>query len=178
VEIVEGSKEWLEQRSLEVEYSFRRTIKSDGDLAEVQKAVAQLYDFMNELDRLSQRVQIHSGEILQVLLSHLANRTRSFDSMKGEEGIPMHQAKVLDRTDRLGHVEEKLSGHLGEEEVQGLVSSVNLLRQLLKVKVEDPNDLNMARQAVSDAHRFLEHLTSYAQEKSQTVYESLCKFRA
>ena len=48
----------------------------------------------------------------------------------------------------------------------------------LKVKVEDPNDLNMARQAVSDAHRFLEHLTSYAQEKSQTVYESLCKFRA
>ena len=80
--------------------------------------------------------------------------------------------------DRLGHVEEKLSGHLGEEEVQGLVSSVNLLRQLLKVKVEDPNDLNMARQAVSDAHRFLEHLTSYAQEKSQTVYESLCKFRA
>ena len=65
MEIVEGSKEWLEQRSLEVEYSFRRTIKSDGDLAEVQKAVAQLYDFMNELDRLSQRSRSIAGRFFR-----------------------------------------------------------------------------------------------------------------
>jgi len=52
-----------------------------------------------------------------------------------------------------------------------------LHRLVLRVKVEDPNDLTMARSSVYSAFNFFSRLQAYANDKGSTPYEALCEFR-
>ena len=97
--------------------------------------------------------------------------------MGGMGNVPMHQAKVLDRSERLAEVEQSLLGYVPDGELSELVERVNLLRTLLRVKVEDPNDLTMARSSVYSAFNFFSRLQTYADDKGSTPYEALCEFR-
>ena len=169
--------QWLEQRALEVEYSLRKAISSNQDLGGVTRDIADLNAFLHRLDEIAAGVGYSPGEALQALLGQLANRTRSFDSMGGMGNVPMHQAKVLDRSERLAEVEQSLLGFVPGGELSELVERVNLLRTLLRVKVEDPNDLTMARSSVYSAFNFFSRLQAYANDKGSTPYEALCEFR-
>lgn len=172
-----SATEWLEQRALEVEYSLRKAISCNQDLGGVTRDIADLNAFLHRLDEIAAGVGFSPGEVLQVLLGQLANRTRSFDSMGGVGNVPMHQAKVLDRSVRLAEAEQSLMGHVADGELSELVERVNLLRTLLRVKVEDPNDLTMARSSVYSAFNFFSRLKTYADDKEKTPYEALCEFR-
>ena len=169
--------EWLEQHALEVEYCLRKAISSNQDLGGVTRDIADLNAFLHRLDEIAAGVSYSPGEALQALLGQLANRTRSFDSMGGMGNVPMHQAKVLDRSERLAEVEQSLLGYVPGGELSELVERVNLLRTLLRVKVEDPNDLTMARSSVYSAFNFISRLQAYANDKGSTPYEALCEFR-
>mmetsp|Transcript_2201 Transcript_2201/g.7847 ORF Transcript_2201/g.7847 Transcript_2201/m.7847 type:complete len:93 (+) Transcript_2201:142-420(+) len=89
----------------------------------------------------------------------------------------MHQAKVIDRSERLAECGEALDGALGGRKTGAMVESCNLLRRLLRIKVEDANDLRTAGAALEDAATFFAALGEYARGKVLTTYEALAELR-
>ena len=90
----------------------------------------------------------------------------------------MHQAKVLDRSERIAADEIAIRAHCGAK-LQPLVASANDLRQLLRVKVEDGNDLLMAENTVDELVTFNRRLYAYAEAKGEQpfdVYQQLALF--
>ena len=78
----------------------------------------------------------------QEVLSRLPESNLDFDVQGGVGDIPMHQAKVLDRRPRLddaGNIEQQV----GAEKLNQFVQPVQGLRALVRVKVEDHNDMCM-----------------------------------
>ena len=60
-----------------------------------------------------------------------------------------------------------------------LVDCADLLRNLLRVKVEDGNDLQMAATTVAELHRFYTRLVQYAQQSGEeqfSLYQRLVTF--
>ena len=80
------------------------------------------------------------------------------------------QAKVLDRSDRLKEAEAALRKLTGER-WPWLVASADLLRNLLRVKVEDGNDLQMAAATVAEVQSFYTRLVECAASSGEDQYE-------
>jgi hypothetical protein len=66
-----------------------------------------------------------------------------------------------------------LRGKLTEKQVNYLVSGVNGVRQLIRVKIADDNDLDQARVALQTAADFLKRLTTEADDCSMNAFELL-----
>ena len=88
----------------------------------------------------------------------------------------MHQAKVLDRRQRL-EGEVSLEEHLSAAYIKELTQPVRDLRAMIRVKVEDSNDLNMAEDIVRATSQFLTTLGRYAKDKGLTEYTALENLR-
>ena len=52
------------------------------------------------------------------------------------------------------------------------------MRQILKVKIEDANDVRMAEETVRGAHLFFEKLATHSQKQNKQDFEILRKLRA
>ena len=89
--------------------------------------------------------------VFQSLLGAIAEMTgmgddveaQRFNHFSDKEFVPMHQAKVLDRSERLKEGDAAIRA-LASDQFPWLVGKADLLRKLLRVKVEDGNDLRMA----------------------------------
>ena len=90
------------------------------------------------------------SELFQELLHRVAgiNAGVSMDEQRRDGDVPMHQAKVLDRRDRPVRAVADADETLGEERITWLVACVREMRLLLRVKMEDTNDVRMAEEAV------------------------------
>lgn len=66
---------------------------------------------------------------------------------------------------------EDLRGKLTEKQVNYLVSGVNGVRQLIRVKIADDNDLELARESLQTAADFLKRLTTEAERYGDSPYE-------
>ena len=95
--------------------------------------------------------------VFQALLGQMNADGVSFDAQAGSSDVPMHQAKVLDRSERLHKAELALRSHCADQ-LPELVAGANDLRLMLRVKVEDGNDLLMAENTVDELHTFHEKL--------------------
>ena len=128
-------------------------------------------------------MQLPLDIIFQSLMQALADSGRApslganFDSQGGTFGtpgaadfVPMHQAKVLDRSERLA-ADDAAIRKLAGERLDWLVDSADLLRKLLRVKVEDGNDLLMAIDTVDEVHLFWQRLQTHAQETGEGHFE-------
>jgi hypothetical protein len=80
----------------------------------------------------------------------------------------LHQ--VLDRSDRLKEDEARLRTLTGER-WPWLIESADLLRNLLRVKVEDGNDLQMAATTVRELDRFYVRLVECATQSGEDRYD-------
>jgi hypothetical protein len=117
------------------------------------------------------------------------------------------QAKVLDRRERLESEIGNLEDVFGHEHLHQMVGSVRDIRALLRVKMEDSNDLQvrqhvgldsaeagarrrascgvlmggggqMAEDTIRSTHFFFSTLTRYAKDKEQPEYAALETLRA
>lgn len=80
---------------------------------------------------------------LQDLLWRSVDDVLDMDKQGGMGNIPMHQAKVLDRRTRLEGEIGNLEEVFGHEHLHQMVASVRDIRALLRVKMEDSNDLQV-----------------------------------
>ena len=108
------------------------------------------------LRELGEASKLSLDIVFQSLMQALADSGRApslgadFDSQGGTFGtpgaadfVPMHQAKVLDRSERLKENDASIRALAGSR-LDWLVDSADLLRKLLRVKVEDGNDVHSA----------------------------------
>ena len=91
----------------------------------------------------------------------------------------MHQAKVLDRRDRVKcEAVADADETLGEERITWLVACVREMRLLLRVKMEDTNDVRMAEEAVTGANHFFVRLRRLAEDRNVEDYAVLEELRS
>lgn len=172
----EADESWLLQRQVEVELSLRTKICSNEDILKLTSSFEKIARFFDELRNISESLNIPSGVIFQELLSRLSESNVDFDGQGGVGDIPMHQAKVIDRRQTLvqfGNIEEQV----GAEKLDELLQPVQALRTLLRVKVEDANDLCMAEEAAKTAAHFMVGLSNYAAHKELTQLQALQALR-
>ena len=81
--------------------------------------------------------------LFQDLLWRSVDDVLDMDKQGGMGNIPMHQAKVLDRRSRLEGEIGNLEAVFGHEHLHQMVTSVRDIRALLRVKMEDSNDLQV-----------------------------------
>ena len=93
----------------------------------------------------------------------------TFDKFGTADFVPMHQAKVLDRSDALVAYDQTIR-QLAGERLPWLVDQADLLRKLLRVKVEDGNDLLMAIDTVKDVHKFMTRLQQHAEATGEDQF--------
>eukprot|EP00756_Hemistasia_phaeocysticola_P039576 Hpha_TRINITY_DN16822_c0_g4::TRINITY_DN16822_c0_g4_i1::g.149744::m.149744 len=144
----------LQQQQCEVLATLRKPVNSPGVLDEVSRTLRRCHKLLTDCTATAHALDQTQGRIVQALLQDLAACTGDFSQMGGADGVPMHQAKVLDRGARLegsgvssaavGAELGALGWGLGEP-----ASCLQQLRTLVKIKVEDEADVRMA-------HAFLE----------------------
>ena len=187
-----GLETWLLQKALEVSMVYRQPIKASATLFERIEQSERLTTFMTELRELSDETKQPLDVVFQCLMQALADSGRAvmvggagFDSQGGTFGnpnaddfVPMHQAKVLDRSEALQHADAAIR-ELAGGRLPWLVDSSDLLRKLLRVKVEDGNDLLMAIDTVNEVHSFWQKLRLHAEQTDEdhfVLYQRLVAF--
>ena len=102
----------------------------------------------------------------------------SRDAGETSAEVPMHQAKVLYRASvATDAVLREVDDVLGAEAVRDLVASVRRMRGVLRVKMEDANDVRMAEEAVRGARRFFDTLQRHAEQEGKSDVEVLRSLR-
>ena len=173
---------------------YRQKIQSAAVLTERMAQAKNLQLFMDELKDLSTQSSAPLDVVFQCLCQALAEMGRAvsvgaggnfdsnvggtFDKFGTDDFVPMHQAKVLDRSDALGAYDGTIR-ELAGDRLPWLVDHADLLRKLLRVKVEDGNDLLMAIDTVKDVHKFYDKLQRHAAQTGEehfSLYTRLIEF--
>eukprot|EP01012_Entosiphon_sulcatum_P048156 TRINITY_DN6630_c0_g1_i1.p1 TRINITY_DN6630_c0_g1~~TRINITY_DN6630_c0_g1_i1.p1 ORF type:complete len:496 (-),score=89.37 TRINITY_DN6630_c0_g1_i1:229-1665(-) len=176
-ESVPKTVRWLQQRCAEIEFTLRLEIRGEDDLLQAVQTLQMLQPFLERLeDCIVPRCGFAKDLIFQELLSRL-QRDTDFDTQHGQAGVPMHQAKVLVRAERLAGVGEALERTFGADEITSMVTAVDALRRLLRIKVEDANDLRMAQAAIKDANAFVTVLQRHAAANGDTLFVAYRKLQ-
>ena len=164
-----AAEDWLLQKALEVSMLLRTRVASADALAASIVAAARLRAFMRETHDLAAELRVERDAVFQSLLGQLADG-KSFDSQGFDGAVPMHQAKVLDRSERLREFDASLKAHVGGGRLPTLVGCADELRKVLRVKVEDGNDLLMADQTLDELNTFYQRLQAHAAETGEEVW--------
>ena len=178
--------EWLLQRQIEVEMTLReKKVASREDLEHVAETFRDLNQLFLELHAAAAELTAANkrpcsvAALFQELLHKIAgvNAGVGMEGQRGEGNVPMHQAKVLDRRHRTGEECGDVNMVLGPERVRGMVLRVRDLRQALRIKVEDANDVRMAEEAVKAGHAFWSKLREHAERHGADAFAALTKLR-
>ena len=160
---------WLMQKALEVTMVLRTKVSSPAELEAMLGATARLVSWVGEMDALAAALGAERDAVFQCVLGQLNAHGQDFDSQAGSSHMPMHQAKVLDRSALLGDLDAALrareGGRLGH-----LVSCADEMRRVLRIKVEDGNDLLMARGAIAELDAFASKLRACSAQTGEAEY--------
>lgn len=152
----------LLQRQAEVCGILRRQPKTADELSEVVRCMRELVTFVDAIESLSRTLKVPTELTFQFLMQKGAGATQNFDKQARKGAVPMHQAKVLNRVVALdsNHMDDRVLEAWGAEEIDLRVSQCQILRDTLRMKVEDGNDLEMARQTVAMATDYFTSLST------------------
>jgi hypothetical protein len=150
VHTVDPWTQTMDMRSGEVEFLLRRPINNDEDIMHSLNCAEAGIQFLEELDRVAESNNMNRGTISRWLLpfdtsTSITDQASTFSSV--EQSTP-----------------EELKGKITTEQLSYLVNGVNGIRQLVRVKIADDNDLETAKEAVKTTAQFLKRLQSAADE--------------
>ncbi|ESL11538.1 hypothetical protein TRSC58_00708 [Trypanosoma rangeli SC58] len=95
----------------------------------------------------------------------------SFDRQRRAGAVPMHQAKVLSRTNAI-KLEPRLRTAVSADALDSMVALSKTTRTLLRIKVEDGNDFSIAEDALRQSIEYLDYIDT----ASRNVPEIMFKF--
>ena len=148
------------QRQMEVSGALRDKVTKPEELERIRLIMADLTVFFTQINRLATKLQLPLEVVFQCLMQIGMGDTVNFDKQCRQGNVPMHQAKVLDRNSSLNaqKAEPRIREELPEDKLMQLVDQCKTLRTLVRMKVEDGNDLSMARKLVTLAHEYLGYI--------------------
>lgn len=161
------------QRQVEVAGALRAPPKTSDELLRTRLTMKGLAAFLTQLNRIATKLQLPLEAVFQCLMQIGLGHADGvdFDKQHRSGNVPMHQAKVLDRNATLNaqKVEPKVREVVDEDTLHSHVALCSELRTLLRMKVEDGNDLSMARKLVVLSEEYLDCIFNLAQGDGATM---------
>lgn len=152
-EVVDPWTQTMDMRSYEVEFLLRRPLNCDDDIRSTLAAAEAGLFFLDELNEVAASLKINRGTLSRWLLP--------FDT----------NTSIAEQSSDLSSVDEntppELKGKITNEQLKFLVGGVNGVRQLVRVKIADDNDLETATAAVRTTTEFLTRLIKAAADMTE-----------
>lgn len=138
----------LQDRHFEVECTLRPALSDAGALAAARSGVLDALAFDDELGDLAAAHGMSKGRLFQALL----------DAMRSE-GVG--HAQTDNSAKRPGYAAPDYASEFGAEEWARLAARADALRQLVRIKVADDNDLRTARSGFVLCKEYFDGLREY-----------------
>jgi len=159
-EEIEQEIDRLKTRSMEVEALLREKFDDEGCIETCRSKLEQCSEFYESLGKLASTLKVLKGAFFQELLSRGTGKPRGHINR--------------DRVTGLVKLEEVLTD---EEEMQKMILSAEALCDLVRVKIEDDNDLGLALSVVGDSLDFFTEMSKLAKIKGEEEYPFLQMLR-
>ncbi|EKF37787.1 hypothetical protein MOQ_002012 [Trypanosoma cruzi marinkellei] len=161
----------LLQRQMELHGALRHPPHTVAQLQEVYRTMKELASFFQSVRSTADMLRISPETVFQCLMHIGMGDVVSFDRQRRDGAVPMHQAKVLTRTNAI-ELEPRLRATVSAAALDAMVAHSKTTRTLLRIKVEDGNDFTIAENAL---RQFIEYL-DYIDAASGNVPEVMFKF--
>ena len=165
-------RDMLQSRQLEVEFLLRPELSSSTALAAVRASVTSALAFDDELTALGAEHEMPKGRIFQALLEEL--RHAGADHAQTENTPTKTASQTASRS--------KYHEEFGAEKWAELAASADTLRNLVRIKVADDNDLKTARQGLILCRDFFDGLSQLGAQRGVddefVVFDELAKLSA
>ena len=158
------------QKAMEVTMVLRTKVSTAAQLDVMMATAARLRAWVVEMDELASALGVGKDAVFQGVLGQLNASGQDFDSQAGSSDLPMHQAKVLDRSALLGGDFDAALRKQAGGRLKPLVACADEMRRVLRIKVEDGNDLLMAREAIAELSAFSSRLAQCAETTGESVH--------
>lgn len=150
----------LQRRFMEMEGLLRIPFNKDGDVDRARTFVSRSQVFLTKLAELSQQMGLLQGTIFQDLLARLS---RAND---GSQNMDLRSSRLSMR--------EPLD-EVPPDQANKLMTQANELLNLVRIKIEDDNDLKLVRQALRESALFFKDLRTYNRYHSSTQGKRVCE---
>eukprot|EP00658_Telonema_sp_P-2_P008036 TRINITY_DN13005_c0_g2_i8.p1 TRINITY_DN13005_c0_g2~~TRINITY_DN13005_c0_g2_i8.p1 ORF type:complete len:505 (+),score=132.09 TRINITY_DN13005_c0_g2_i8:138-1517(+) len=158
---------------METDALLRDSFSSEQELSRVEERVRDGIALLDELPKLAAQGEVLEGGLFQELLQRLAissTMKESTNMLHTPKGV--RRSSVITRTpikgSRRAHscVSMACDKLFGEEPdmLAALLQRVHRLRELLRIKIEDNKDLDLARDALREVEGLIRNLWWYAEE--------------
>ena len=152
------SRETLAQQWFEVSCLLRHDFANAKDYESGIDRVKKSLSFLNRLDRVAERIDVNRGQIFQGLLRRIDDSTTVM--MCREDGTyDAYTAKI-----------KAASDVVNEKDWTELTNDARDVLNLVRIKLEDKNDLETARSALEHSNTFFGDVSNYASKKSVPAY--------
>ena len=158
VDVDEAAMKELKGRWNEVEYLLRKPVRSSEDIDSIVKEAQSGLFFLKKLDSESSRLGMLRGTLSRCVLPYDEN-TSTLDQANVANGPPA--AEDLEKVD------------LEEEVLSKMRNGAVALRGLVRVKIADDNDLDLAALALQDVLVFFDKLVKQGSESKVKVMDLL-----
>eukprot|EP00656_Telonema_subtile_P054593 TRINITY_DN8202_c0_g1_i3.p1 TRINITY_DN8202_c0_g1~~TRINITY_DN8202_c0_g1_i3.p1 ORF type:complete len:422 (-),score=54.02 TRINITY_DN8202_c0_g1_i3:211-1476(-) len=167
------SRELLGGKLMEVDALLRHRFANRKDLCKVQNSVDAALELLSELPSIAIEANVIEGQLFQELLQRLAENPTNQPVVTSTPSKP--RATMVSRTPVQGARRSKhwaSAQSIGDffsqdpERLQGLLRRVAVLRGLLRIKIEDNKDLELARDALTDVKCAIDHLWWYSEDQT------------
>ena len=143
----------------EVKFLLRRSIDSEGDMQFAIASTDAGILYIEQLNSVAKSLHVLRGTISRWILP-FDNNTR----LDGQCSTPHSVAE---------NMPDSLRGKISERQIHYLVSGANSVRQLVRIKIADDNDLEQARQALLKSTEFFKKLQDEATALNLSQYQLL-----
>eukprot|EP00796_Vickermania_ingenoplastis_P005997 gene5997-4302_t len=148
-------------RQMELHTTTRRPPKNADQLMELRDTLIEYKRFFNKLEDLTAELGSDRGTVFQCLMHISVGGAVKFDAQAQNGAMPMHQAKVLARWTAI-ELEPLIRESVPPTELMVYVGLSKDLRNTLRVKVEDENDLNTVQKTVDDSVEYLDFIYKHS----------------
>ncbi|KAK7195425.1 hypothetical protein NESM_000469700 [Novymonas esmeraldas] len=156
-------------RQMELHTSVRQPPKSPQDLVQLMDIMRNYKHYFESLRTLAERFGVERETVFQSFMYISVGGTVNFDRQHQDGAVPMHQAKVLARSNAI-ELAPTLRKELPNSELMVYVGLSRDLRTTLRVKVEDGNDLKTAEKSVCEAVEYLSYIHHRAHHNPERLY--------
>ncbi|GET90870.1 hypothetical protein, conserved [Leishmania tarentolae] len=156
-------------RQMELHTSLRQPPKKPQDLVQLMDIMRNYKHYFGSLRTLAERFRVEPETVFQAFMHISVGGTVNFDKQHQDGEVPMHQAKVLPRSKAIA-LSPKLCKELPNPELMVYVGLSRDLRNTLRVKVEDGNDLKTAEKSVCEAVEYLNYIDHRAHHNTEKLY--------
>ncbi|KAL7708183.1 hypothetical protein N2W54_006226 [Lotmaria passim] len=157
-------------RQMELHTSVRHPPKNPQGLVQLMDVMRNYKNYFESLRRIAGQFNVEPETVFQALMYISVGGTVNFDRQHQDGSVPMHQAKVLARSNAI-ELSSTLRKDLPNSELMVYVGLSRDLRTTLRVKVEDGNDLKTAEASVREAVEYLNYIDRCAHHSPEKLFK-------